>query len=60
MSASDSGPAGQRPENEEEWISQARSDLERDAGEDAQRYQQAAPLWQCYAGLRRYWDKRDG
>jgi glyoxylase-like metal-dependent hydrolase (beta-lactamase superfamily II) len=27
-------------------------------GEDAPPYQQAMPLWQSYAGLRRYWDKR--
>src|SRR5947199_141970 len=27
-------------------------------GEDEPPYQQAMPLWQSYAGLRRYWDKR--
>jgi glyoxylase-like metal-dependent hydrolase (beta-lactamase superfamily II) len=26
--------------------------------ETAEAYRQAAPLWQSYAGLRRYWDKR--
>ena len=32
----------------------ARADL----GADAPEYEQAMPLWQSYAGLRRYWDKR--
>ena len=27
-------------------------------GADAPPYEQAMPLWQSYAGLRRYWDKR--
>jgi glyoxylase-like metal-dependent hydrolase (beta-lactamase superfamily II) len=27
-------------------------------GDDAPPYEQAMPLWQSYAGLRRYWDKR--
>jgi glyoxylase-like metal-dependent hydrolase (beta-lactamase superfamily II) len=27
-------------------------------GHDAPPYEQAMPLWQSYAGLRRYWDKR--
>jgi glyoxylase-like metal-dependent hydrolase (beta-lactamase superfamily II) len=27
-------------------------------GDDAPEYEQAMPLWQSYAGLRRYWDKR--
>ena len=27
-------------------------------GSDAPPYEQAMPLWQSYAGLRRYWDKR--
>jgi glyoxylase-like metal-dependent hydrolase (beta-lactamase superfamily II) len=29
-----------------------------DLGEDAEPYEQAMPLWQSYAGLRRYWEKR--
>jgi glyoxylase-like metal-dependent hydrolase (beta-lactamase superfamily II) len=30
----------------------------REAGEDAGDYDRAMPLWQSYAGLKRYWDKR--
>ncbi len=37
---------------EEEWIEAARRDL------DDPVYELAAPLWQSYAGLRRWWDKR--
>jgi hypothetical protein len=37
-------------------------DFERTAaaqlGDDAPAYEQAMPLWQSYAGLRRYWKKR--
>jgi glyoxylase-like metal-dependent hydrolase (beta-lactamase superfamily II) len=29
-----------------------------DAGEDADAYDKIAPLWQCWHGLKRYWDKR--
>jgi glyoxylase-like metal-dependent hydrolase (beta-lactamase superfamily II) len=41
--------------DEDEFIEAARADLE-DAGE-ATYYERAAPLWQSYRGLRRYWDK---
>ena len=40
--------------SEEEWIEAARADL----GDGATPYELAAPLWQSYAGLRRWWDKR--
>jgi glyoxylase-like metal-dependent hydrolase (beta-lactamase superfamily II) len=39
---------------EEEFEATALAEL----GEDAPPYVQAMPLWQSYAGLRRYWDKR--
>ena len=39
---------------EEEFESAAMAEL----GDDAPPYVQAMPLWQSYAGLRRYWDKR--
>ena len=42
--------------DEEEFIEAARSDLEEEVGE-ALYYERAAPLWQSYRGLRRYWDK---
>lgn len=41
--------------DEDEFIEAARADLE-EAGE-ALYYERAAPLWQSYRGLRRYWDK---
>ena len=41
---------------EEEFVEAARADLEEEAG-DAPYYERAAPLWQSYLGLRRYWDK---
>jgi glyoxylase-like metal-dependent hydrolase (beta-lactamase superfamily II) len=42
--------------SEEEFIEAARADLEEEVGE-APYYERAAPLWQSYLGLRRYWDK---
>ena len=41
---------------EEEFIEAARADLE-DELADAPYYERAAPLWQSYRGLKRYWDK---
>ena len=40
----------------DEFVEAARADLESDDGE-ATYYERAAPLWQSYRGLRRYWDK---
>ena len=31
----------------------------RDLGAESDQYQQAMPFWQSYAGLKRYWDKRE-
>jgi glyoxylase-like metal-dependent hydrolase (beta-lactamase superfamily II) len=42
---------------EEEFTEAARADLAREDG-DAPYYERAAPFWQSYAGLRRYWDKQ--
>jgi len=42
--------------DEDEFVDAARADLEDDEG-DATYYERAAPLWQSYRGLRRYWDK---
>ena len=42
---------------EQEWL--ARREAERDAeSRNPEAYERAMPLWQSYAGLRRYWDKR--
>ena len=44
---------------EEEFVTAVTSDLAAASDEEtAQAYVQAAPLWQSYAGLRRYWEKR--
>jgi glyoxylase-like metal-dependent hydrolase (beta-lactamase superfamily II) len=40
--------------DEESFVQLAQADL----GDDRPPYEQAMPLWQSYAGLRRYWDKR--
>ncbi len=43
----------------EEFVSAATADLEAASDEEtAASYLQAAPLWQSYAGLRRYWEKQ--
>jgi glyoxylase-like metal-dependent hydrolase (beta-lactamase superfamily II) len=44
--------------SEQEWIDAARRDLLPGAGDDAQTWELAAPLWQSYAGMKRYWDKK--
>jgi hypothetical protein len=43
--------------SEEEFIEAARADLEGEEGE-APYYERAAPFWQSYLGLKRYWDKQ--
>jgi len=43
--------------SEEEFIEAARADLEEEEGE-APYYERAAPFWQSYLGLKRYWDKQ--
>jgi glyoxylase-like metal-dependent hydrolase (beta-lactamase superfamily II) len=43
--------------SEEQFVEAVREDLEEEAG-DAPYYERAAPLWQSYRGLRRYWDKQ--
>ena len=41
---------------EEEFVTAGLADLEEEVDE-APYYERAAPLWQSYAGLKRYWDK---
>ncbi len=41
---------------EEEFVEAGLADLEEEVDE-APYYERAAPLWQSYAGLKRYWDK---
>jgi glyoxylase-like metal-dependent hydrolase (beta-lactamase superfamily II) len=50
---------GERGLEEDAWIEAAWRDLVDAVGEDeADIWSRAAPLWQSYAGMRRYWDKR--
>jgi glyoxylase-like metal-dependent hydrolase (beta-lactamase superfamily II) len=45
--------------SEEEFSEAARADIvEADGDEVAPYYERAAPFWQSYAGLKRYWDKQ--
>jgi len=44
--------------DEADWIAAARADLEAAVGSEADLWERAAPLWQSYAGMKRYWDKR--
>jgi glyoxylase-like metal-dependent hydrolase (beta-lactamase superfamily II) len=41
--------------SEEEFVASARAELADDE-DDLEPWEKAAPLWQSYAGLRRYWD----
>ncbi|HST13283.1 MAG TPA: MBL fold metallo-hydrolase [Gaiellaceae bacterium] len=40
--------------SEQDFVAAARSDL----GEQADRYDRVAPLWQSYLGMKRYWDSK--
>jgi glyoxylase-like metal-dependent hydrolase (beta-lactamase superfamily II) len=44
--------------DEDEWVAAARRDLEAAVGDEADHWERAAPLWQSYVGMRRYWDKK--
>ena len=45
--------------DEDDFVEAAREDLELAEGDDeAPYYERAAPFWQSYLGLRRYWDKQ--
>jgi glyoxylase-like metal-dependent hydrolase (beta-lactamase superfamily II) len=45
--------------DEQAWVGAARRDLEAAVGEEeADLWERAAPLWQSYVGMKRYWDKR--
>jgi glyoxylase-like metal-dependent hydrolase (beta-lactamase superfamily II) len=44
--------------SEEEFVRAAEAELEAAAEPDWDSYTQAGPLWQSYAGLKRYWEKR--
>ncbi len=44
--------------DQDDWIAGARRGLEAAVGDEADLWERAAPLWQSYLGMRRYWDKR--
>jgi glyoxylase-like metal-dependent hydrolase (beta-lactamase superfamily II) len=45
--------------DQEAWVAAARRDLEDRVGEvEADHWERAAPLWQSYLGMKRYWDKK--
>jgi glyoxylase-like metal-dependent hydrolase (beta-lactamase superfamily II) len=44
--------------DEDEFVANAHAELEAAEGPNADTYELAAPLWQSYAGLKRYWEKR--
>jgi glyoxylase-like metal-dependent hydrolase (beta-lactamase superfamily II) len=44
--------------DEREWIEAARGRLGNVAPDEADTWERAAPLWQSYAGMERYWRKR--
>jgi glyoxylase-like metal-dependent hydrolase (beta-lactamase superfamily II) len=46
--------------DEETFVEAARAELVAAEEDGAPYYERAAPFWQSYAGLRRYWDKRQG
>ena len=44
--------------DEASWVAEARAGLEAAVGGQADLWERAAPLWQSYVGMKRYWDKR--
>jgi len=49
---------GRQGLDEEAWVAAARRDLEAAVGDEARYWERAAPLWQSYVGMKRYWDKK--
>jgi phage terminase large subunit-like protein len=47
--------------SKDEFVAACRADLlEAEDPDDPDVWEKAAPLWQSYLGLKRYWDKRAG
>jgi glyoxylase-like metal-dependent hydrolase (beta-lactamase superfamily II) len=44
---------------EDAFVRSITSEVRDDVGDDAGVYERAMPLWQSYAGLKRYWETRD-
>jgi glyoxylase-like metal-dependent hydrolase (beta-lactamase superfamily II) len=52
------GDRVRRGMSEPEFVALAESDLRESDGVDPFEYERAMPLWQTYAGLKRYWERR--
>jgi glyoxylase-like metal-dependent hydrolase (beta-lactamase superfamily II) len=48
----------ERGASEDEFVAQAREQVRQTEAERLPAYEAAMPLWQSYAGLKRYWEKR--
>jgi len=46
------------PISEADFVREARQELEAAEPDHVEAYERAMPLWQTYAGLQRYWDKK--
>jgi glyoxylase-like metal-dependent hydrolase (beta-lactamase superfamily II) len=46
--------------SEQEFAERVRAEIGSDDEEALGEYERAMPFWQSYAGLKRYWEKRDG
>jgi glyoxylase-like metal-dependent hydrolase (beta-lactamase superfamily II) len=50
---------GRESLDQQAWVTAARRELEAAVGvEEADVWERAAPLWQSYVGMKRYWDKK--
>jgi hypothetical protein len=48
-----------RGASEDDFIVEAKHELSKEHPGVLDEYDRAMPLWQSYAGLKRYWEKRD-
>ncbi|TMK69763.1 MAG: MBL fold metallo-hydrolase [Actinobacteria bacterium] len=46
--------------SEEDFVAEVKHELHQEDRAVLDEYDRAMPLWQSYAGLKRYWEKRDG
>jgi glyoxylase-like metal-dependent hydrolase (beta-lactamase superfamily II) len=48
-----------RGASQDDFIAEAKHELHKEDHDVIDEYERAMPLWQSYAGLKRYWEKRD-
>jgi glyoxylase-like metal-dependent hydrolase (beta-lactamase superfamily II) len=46
--------------SQDDFIAEAKHELHKEHRDVLDEYDRAMPLWQSYAGLKRYWERRDG